>query len=149
MLAQRAIVVGTLGPHVRERKLGRVFASSQGFELPSGDTVEPDTSFVSKERWKSIPKEDWGKFIRIVPDLVVEVLSPSNKSRDRGEKKAIYERNGVREYWLLDPIARHLTIFHLENGRYASGFQFFEDDTVVSKVLPDLSFQLLTLLPEP
>jgi Uma2 family endonuclease len=44
--------------------------------------------------------------LRIVPDLVVEVLSRKTASQDPGEKKAIYERNGVREYWLVDPRTR-------------------------------------------
>ena len=85
-----ATLLRIIGSFVHARRLGRVFGSSQGFELPSGDTVEPDVAFVSHERWNAGPAPVPGKFIRIVPDWVVEILSAGTASRDRGEKKAIY-----------------------------------------------------------
>src|SRR5581483_6862444 len=106
-----ARVSASLHGHVSERRLGHVLGSSQGFELPSGDTVAPEATFVSNERWRAAPPPELGKFLRVVPDLVVEVLSASTATHDRGEKKAIYERNGVREYWLVDPRARHVVSF--------------------------------------
>src|SRR5262245_44822041 len=65
-----ADVVGAIQPFVRGRDLGRVFGPSQGFELPSGDTVAPDLAFVSTERWRAAPR-DFGRFLRVVPDLAV------------------------------------------------------------------------------
>jgi Uma2 family endonuclease len=53
----------------------------------------------------------------VVPDLVVEVLSRSTKTRDRGEKKAIYEANGVIEYWLVDLERRTLTVFAFDSDK--------------------------------
>jgi Uma2 family endonuclease len=104
-----------LSSHVDANALGVVFGSSQGFELPTGDTVEPDASFVTTARWDAAPPPEHGAFLRIVPDLVVEILSPGpTAARDRGEKKAIYERAGVREYWIVDPLARTATIFTLD-----------------------------------
>jgi len=120
---------------VRSRSLGKVFDSSQGFELPSGDTVEPDHSFVSSSRWAAAPAPEVGKFLRVVPDLVVEVLSASTTSYDRGEKKAIYERNGVLEYWLVDPRAREVVVFRLENGRFDLGTPVAETERFRSEVL--------------
>src|SRR5438046_2937682 len=66
-----------LAAHVRKGKLGTTFDSSQGFVLTSGDTVEPDHSFVSNETWASAAEPVDGKFLRIVLDLIVEVLSSS------------------------------------------------------------------------
>ena len=106
---------------VRAHRLGRVFDSSQGIALPSGDTVEPDHSFVSAKRWAASPPPEHGKFLRVVPDLVVEVLSTATASRDRGEKKAIYERNAVREYWLVDTRSRELRVFVLGDARFDAG----------------------------
>src|SRR6266536_6155292 len=128
-----------LGNFARDHDAGEVFDSSQGFALASGDTVEPDHSFVSKERWAST-KPVVGQFLKVAPDLVVEVLSPSTASQDRGEKKAIYERNGVREYWLVDPRARNLTVFILEDGRYERGRIFAESERYESLVLSGLAF---------
>ncbi len=48
---------------------GLVFGSSQGFELPTGDTVEPDASYVSRERWRAAPTPEHGKFLAVVPAL--------------------------------------------------------------------------------
>ncbi len=131
------------------RRLGRVFDSSQGFELPSGDVVEPDHSFVSSERWEAMGPPEEGAFLRVVPDLIVEVLSARTASSDRGEKKAIYERNGVREYWLFDWRARELTVFRLDEGRFDRGVVFHETDRVASAVLPGLGFLPSELLPSP
>ena len=52
------------------------------------------------------------------PDLVVEVLSPSTGRYDRKHKKDVYERYGVREYWIVDPSARSVEQYVLENGRF-------------------------------
>jgi len=123
---------------VEEQDLGIVFDASQGFELPSGDTVGPDVAFVSTARWEAAPEPEDDKMLPVVPDLVVEVLSRSTASRDRGEKKGIYERNAVREYWLVDPRARQVTRFVLRDGRFDGGTVFLEDADVVSEVLPGL-----------
>ena len=53
------------------------------------------------------------------PDLVVEILSPSTARYDRGRKKNIYERNGVREYWIVDIANRSIEQYILENGAFA------------------------------
>jgi Uma2 family endonuclease len=127
-----------LGEYVRRAKSGIVFDSSQGFDLPSGDTVEPDHSFVSNERWALAPAPEVGKFLGVVPDLVVEVLLTSTASKDRGEKKAIYERNGVREYWLVDSRARSVTVFLLEEARFDLGRRFDETEKFTSSVLAGL-----------
>jgi len=52
------------------------------------------------------------------PDWVVEILSPSTASLDHIQKRALYERAGVREYWLVHPVDRMVTIYRLEDGRY-------------------------------
>ena len=80
---------------------GRAFGSSQGFVLPTGDTLEPDFSWVGDERWQEMKTPVRGRFLHVAPDLVVEIASPSTALRDRSEKKAAYERAGVREYWIV------------------------------------------------
>jgi Uma2 family endonuclease len=130
------------------RRAGRVFGSSQGFELPSGDTVAPDVSFVSEAHWRAA-KPQPGKFLTVVPDLVVEILSPSTASRDRGEKRAIYERNGVREYWVVDLAAQKVTRFTLVDDRYDAGVVFAAHETLQSVVLEGLSIPVAELIPQP
>ncbi|MSP61292.1 MAG: Uma2 family endonuclease [Myxococcales bacterium] len=138
-----------IGNFVRQRAIGFAFGSSQGFDLPSGDTVEPDTSYVSRERWDAAPKPVPGKFLRVVPDLIVEVLSPKNAASDRGEKKAIYERNGVREYWLIDWRTQELTVFLLALGRFDQGRCLDLEERFESTVLAGLAFAVSDLFDSP
>jgi len=53
-----------------------------------------------------------------VPDLVVEVLSPRTAKNDRGEKKDVYEKYGVREYWLADPLAKSVEVYVLQEEKF-------------------------------
>lgn len=101
-----AVLVRLLDTHVEAGCLGRVFDASTGFELPSGETLEPDVAFVSRESWEAGPRPQGDELLRILPDLVVEILSPSTARRDRTEKREIYAQNGVGEYWLVDPLRR-------------------------------------------
>ncbi len=135
-----------LGTAVHARRLGKLFDASQGFELPSGDTVEPDHAFVSNERWAAAPTPEPGRFLRVVPDLIVEVLSPKTASQDRGEKKAIYERNGVTEYWLVDSRAEEVTVFHLETGRFDAGEVYGSADTLSARVIEGLTVAVRELM---
>lgn len=104
MLAHRLI------SHVEAAGLGLVFGSSQGFALPSGDTVAPDAAVVLRQTWEAAPSPVLGGFLTVVPDLVVEVLSPSTRRRDLRTKRDIYEGNGVREYWVVDARRRSITV---------------------------------------
>jgi Uma2 family endonuclease len=137
--------------------IGRLCGSSQGFELPTGDTVEPDLAFISQERWATLPRPIRG-FLRVVPDLVVEILSPGTRRIDRGQKKKVYERNGVREYWLVDPKSHSVEVFRLrESGKptgpeqdqrrheYGPGRRFAAADTLDCAVLPGLRLAVADL----
>lgn len=116
-----ARVIHVLKEFVERNNLGRVFGSSAGYDLPSGDTLEPDASFISHERWARGPQVRRGEFLKIVPSLVVEILSPATARRDRIEKKRSYEANGVEEYWIVDPQSRQATIFQLVGEKYGAG----------------------------
>ena len=79
---------------------GLVVGVPVGVEFPATEEgVQPDLLFVSRERF-GILTDTW---LMGAPDLVVEILSPSTASRDRGLKLRLYERQGVREYWVVDP----------------------------------------------
>jgi Uma2 family endonuclease len=136
-----------LGEFIHKSNLGLYLGSSTGFELPSGATVEPDYSFVSTARWGAMPPPRPGQFLRVVPDLVVEILSGSTAYRDRGVKQEIYEANGVREYWLVDPQLRCVTVFTLGDGRFDAGIVHGDDGVVRSNVLVGLTVEVGWLFP--
>jgi Uma2 family endonuclease len=108
-----------LATHVERRRLGVVFDSSTGYELPTGDTLAPDLSFVSAARLRRGPRPSPAGFLRVVPNLVVEILSPSTRDRDLRTKREIYERCRVSEYWVLDPDGRRARVFALRGGALA------------------------------
>jgi Uma2 family endonuclease len=133
-----------LEEHVTRRGLGLVFGSSLGFDLPSGDTVQPDASFLTTERFRSRPPTRPNQFLRAVPNLVIEILSPATERHDRSEKKAIYDRNGVDEYWIVDPQHRTVTVFRRLPDGYGAG-RTFRRGMVRSHVLPRLRLRTSTL----
>lgn len=77
------------------------------------DAVMPDLVYLSNERAHLARKDA----IHGAPDLVVEVLSPSTAGYDRDEKKKLYSRSGVREYWIIDAGARALEVHELGRPR--------------------------------
>lgn len=103
-------IFGPLWAFVSERDLG-VVGSEGGFTLEVGpDTVlAPDVAFVRREAFP--PKGKRLGFPRIVPDLVVEVLSPSNSASEMNEKVRIYLAAGVRLVWIVDPVAEVVTVY--------------------------------------
>jgi Uma2 family endonuclease len=90
---------------VKPRGLGVVFGGETGFILPSETgqkqtVVAPDVAYVSKER---LPSLETPGFMRIAPDLAVEVISPSERSGKVQEKVELYLRAGTRMVWNLYP----------------------------------------------
>ena len=75
------------------------------------------------------------------PDLIIEVLSNSTIKKDYNEKFNLYQKNEVKEYWLVNPEGKGLQIFYLENGEYVE-FDTVEDkdELITSKLFPDLKF---------
>jgi Uma2 family endonuclease len=125
--------------HVRRQGLGKAFGPSQGYELPTGETVAPDASVILKDRLERGPPPISGKFLRIVPNLAVEVISPTSENRDRVVKKQIYADAGIDEYWLVDVRTRTVTVLHLlPDGVYDTGDIFRTGEKLRSRVLPDL-----------
>ena len=77
------------------------------------------------------------------PDLVVEILSPGNSAKEMKIKKALYEENGVREYWIIDPEHTIAFQFHLtEADQYGPVTIYVIDDTLTSAIFPDLAIPL-------
>ncbi len=127
---------------VRQHRLGKVLGSSAGYDLPSGDTVEPDISFISQERLEAGPAPVYGRFLKLVPNLVVEILSPSNWHSDLESKKRIYERNGVEEYWIVDPEQRKVEVFTLGSQGFELAGSYRESGIVHSPLLTGFTLSI-------
>ncbi|MDR1342167.1 MAG: Uma2 family endonuclease [Prevotellaceae bacterium] len=73
------------------------------------------------------------------PDMVVEVLSPSTRKYDLNEKFNLYEASGVKEYWIVEPFAKDVAVFLLqENGNYAEGVIYRGSTKIPVQTLPGL-----------
>ncbi len=104
--------------------------------------VEPDLSVICN----SGKLDDMG--CKGAPDLIVEILSPSTQRHDRLVKYNLYQRAGVREYWIVDPAAKSIQTFVLEDGHYtAAGFGSPGDVLKVS-VLDGCFIELSKVFPE-
>ncbi|MFT4037502.1 MAG: Uma2 family endonuclease [Thermomicrobiales bacterium] len=99
--------------HVRLHKLGTVFSAETGFVIDADrqTVLAPDVAFVRAGR-EPQGEARW-HFARLAPDLVVEVLSPSDRARDMQTKVALYHKAGVPLIWVVDPRAETLTVHAL------------------------------------
>src|SRR6266571_1656463 len=102
--------------HVELAGLGRVFAAPIAVELAPENTFEPDVVVILNAHLDIIAE----KRINGVPDLVIEVASPSTAVYDRLTKHDVYARSGVAEYWIVKPTSRTIEVLVLENGKYHS-----------------------------
>ena len=93
---------------------GEAFPAPFDVVFSEHDVTEPDLLFVTKER-KDIITED---NIQGAPDLVVEIISEGSRKRDVITKRGIYERYGVRFYWLVAPEEETVRVFELKDGAY-------------------------------
>jgi Uma2 family endonuclease len=80
------------------------------------NAVQPDIIVVLKANEGIIDRKG---HIHGVPDLLIEILSPGNKDHDQIRKKELYERFGVKEYWMVDPETKTVTGYSLQSGKYA------------------------------
>ena len=120
--------------------LGEVFFEFSVF-LPDGNVFEPDIVFVSAAQAGIVTGHIHG-----VPDLIVEVLSPSTRERDRGVKADAYLQCGVKEYWLVDP--EHKTNLELWQNQKNGGCHKLNGARIESQILPGFVFDVRQIFPE-
>jgi Uma2 family endonuclease len=127
-----------LDRHIVENGLGELFSAPVAVRLADKTIVEPDLLFVAAGRENVFSRLS----IDAAPDLVVEILSPSTASRDRGVKSQLYARLGVGHYWILDPQERVLRAYEASEDAYEC-IATCEGATVFRPVLfPDLTIDL-------
>ena len=108
-------VYALLHAYVRKHALGYVGVEKIMVTLSRND-YEPDICFFGQEKAQHFAE---GQSLFPAPDLVVEVLSPKTTANDRGVKFEDYCAHGVQEYWIVDPLARSVEQYRLDNaGRY-------------------------------
>jgi Uma2 family endonuclease len=123
-------VRGLMSFFAEARSLGKVLGPGSLIHLAPGRKCAPDVFFIRQERMPMpLPKEFEG-----VPDLVVEVLSPSNRRYDLRDKRLIYREAGVGEVWFIDAELRRIIMDRRRAGSYVE--EIFTEGQVFSEVLP-------------
>jgi Uma2 family endonuclease len=123
------------------KKLGKVFYSPIDVILDKFNTVQPDIVFISNEN-KGIIK-DRGIFGS--PDMVIEILSPSTAVYDRNAKKDLYEKFGIKEYWIVDLANKIVEVFLSNKGKFELSAYGTESDKVKSVIIEGFEADLMTL----
>ena len=131
--------------HYLRDKDCHVYAAPFDVRLPGGfitDTdvntvVQPDISVFCDET----KLDDRGG--NGAPDLIIEILSPSTAPKDLREKFFLYETVGVKEYWIVDPLNKTLTVYILEeSGRYARGVVYAGKDILKTDLFKGLEIKM-------
>jgi len=118
--------------------LGEIFPAPMDVIFTEHDTFQPDLLFISKERLSIIGENK----IEGSPDLLIEILSPSNDNSEISYKKHIYESTGVKEYWLINVEKQTLTLYkQLENElRWQQNIQ--KNEVLKSEIIQGFELEL-------
>ena len=101
-----------------------VYFDEQNIPQPDVLWIAPDTNRVTIER----------RYIKGAPDLIIEVVSPGTEKLDRGEKFQLYERYGVREYWIANPVEAFIEVWRNVEGKFVR-LGIFEDENHFESVV--------------
>jgi len=126
---------------VRPRGLGTVFMAPLDVLFSQLDVVEPDVLYVSMSNAHRLQE----RYVEGAPDLAIEVLSPSSVRTDKIRKLGLYERHGVREYWIADPATDTIEVYRLTAaGRLAlqASLSHAAGDVLETPLLPGLRIAL-------
>ncbi len=104
--------------------------------------VQPDICVVCDKR-KIDKKGCLG-----APDIIVEILSPSNSEKELKTKYDVYEEAGVKEYWVVFPTQKTMLIYTLIDGKYTPSRLLVNSDVVTSSVLPGFTLHLSEVFPD-
>jgi Uma2 family endonuclease len=124
--------------HVESHGLGQILDAPCDVVLSNFDVLQPDIFFISSGRLATIGE----KYISDAPDLVIEVLSPGTRRRDRTLKSKRYAVFGVREMWIADPDRKTMEVFVNSGDGFRRDAVYGGEDVLRSPLLPGLEVPL-------
>ena len=118
---------------------GRVFLAPLDVVFTKWDVVEPDLLFVAASQDEIVTDKN----VQGAPELVVEIASPGTRRRDEQIKRQLFDRGGVREYWIVDPDANAFRVFRRHtDGPLAPVAELGRESVLVTPLLPGLAIRL-------
>lgn len=133
-----ANIVGELRPFVKKHQKGEVLYAPVDVVLSENNVVQPDILFIAEKHANIITEKN----ITGVPDLIIEILSPATGYYDLIEKKEIYEKFGVREYWIVDPKKQWVEIYINEGNKFTLNQHVDKKGMLASLVLERFQISL-------
>jgi Uma2 family endonuclease len=130
-----------IGSWLEEHPLGQVFYAPYDVVISRFDIVEPDLLYFSNTRAREVLTV---LHATGAPDLVVEIGSPGTRKRDETIKRRLYERSGVKEYWVVDPDLDVVRVYRLEGQKFARPVELSREagDVLSTSHLPGLDIPL-------
>ncbi|MBI3852142.1 MAG: Uma2 family endonuclease [Verrucomicrobia bacterium] len=128
--------------HVEARKLGEVFFAPIDVVLDEKNVVQPDLIFISNANARILERRG----VMGAPDLVVEIISPTSLRRDRYDKRELYARFSVKEFWLADVANRSIEILSLQKSGYQLLSGATNEGKIRSEVFPGFELDLASLV---
>ncbi len=127
--------------HLKAHPVGEIFYAPLDVVVSEVDIVEPDLLYVSRERAAAVLVP---QHVRGVPDLVVEIASKGTRKRDETIKRALYERAGVVEYWVIDPEIDVVRVYRRDGTTFGRPQELRCDanDTLSTTLMPGLEVPL-------
>ena len=122
--------------------MGQVFLSPFDVVFSKWDVVEPDLLFVAADQEDILTEKN----VQGAPALVVEIASPGTRRRDEQIKRQLFDRGGVREYWIVDPDAHIVRVFRRQpDGSLAAIAELARETVLTTPLLPGLEIRLKEL----
>ena len=134
----------TIRSFLKEHRFGKVYVAPFDVFLDEINVLQPDILFVSNARRSVLTKAGADG----APDLVIEILSPSNAALDRVRKRDVYARCGVAELWLISPESRTVQVYRLQEDAAKPVLVRGEHETLESPLLPGLTIDLREVFAE-
>jgi len=130
-----------IGGWLERNPIGRLFHAPFDVVFSNFDVVEPDLLYLSNARAADALTP---QHVRGVPELVIEIGSPSTRKRDETIKRRLYERAGVAEYWVVDPELDAIRVYRRDGDTFARVTELSADagDSLTTALLPGLAIQL-------
>jgi Uma2 family endonuclease len=128
-----------LGLFVEERRLGEVLTAPIGVVFSADTTLQPDLLYTSRDQGST---DDLNQDFQGAPDLIIEIISPSNPEHDRITKRQAYSRYGVQEYWIVDPYEESVEVLTQQGAGLEVWQRFTKNETLTSPLLTGLRLDL-------
>jgi Uma2 family endonuclease len=127
---------------LKNNDIGKMYHAPIDVFFDDENQTQPDILFIKKDREFIIDKQEG---IMGAPDLIVEILSPGSYKADKIDKKNLYERFGVKEYWIIDPNNKVVEAFVMNDNAYVLQYILENDGQLASTVLTGFTMDIKTL----